>query len=125
LKLLLDTHVLVWQFVDDPRFTGKIRELVLDRENDVIVSDVSIWEVAIKIQCQKLTVKISELEAEIAYHEYQRMPVLRKHMVGVAALPRHHRDPFDHLLIAQALVEDIPILTTDDKFSLYQVKLAI
>lgn len=125
MRILADTHVFLWQFMDDPRFSGRLRKAMFDPANEIIVSDVSIWEVAIKVQCRKLDVMVASVEQEVAQQGYERLRIRQSHISAVATLPRHHGDPFDHLLIAQAQCENLAILTADDKFAHYPVRLAL
>ncbi len=125
MRLLADTHILIWQFVGDPRFRGKIAKPILDPDNEVMVSDVSLWEIAIKVQQGKIYFDMRDIEAEIEELGYVRLPLQRSHIMPVAGLKRHHGDPFDHLLIAQAMAEDVAILTADREFKMYPVRLAV
>ena len=123
MRLLVDTHILLWQMLGDARLRGKLRQPLIDTSVTIIVSDMSLWEVAIKVQCGKLRLSVGAFDAHITAQGYDRMSIARRHVSAVASIPRHHGDPFDHLLIAQSLVEDIPILTADKKFAAYDVAL--
>lgn len=125
MRLLIDTHILIWQFIDDPRMTQKFRTIVDDPSNEKVVSDASFWEMAIKVSQGRLKLKISDVEREIAENGYERLPIKADHIRVIETLPRHHRDPFDHLLIAQAMVERIPVLTADEQFGAYPIQLAL
>jgi PIN domain nuclease of toxin-antitoxin system len=125
LRLLIDTHILLWQFLDDPRFSGQVRALTLDPRNDILVSDTSIWEIAIKVQIGKLRLAIADIEAEIVRQGYERLPITAAHLRAVATFPRHHSDPFDHLLIVQANAVGATMLTLDKKIRGYPVRLAL
>jgi PIN domain nuclease of toxin-antitoxin system len=98
---------------------------MLDPAHTIMVSDASIWEIAIKAQAGKLKVLMQDVDTEIASNGYEMLAITRAHITAVATLPRHHGDPFDHLLIAQAIIEDIPILTADDKFAAYPARLTL
>ncbi len=123
MRLLVDTHILLWQMQGDGRLRGKLRKALMDTSLGIVVSDVSLWEVAIKVQCGKLHLSVGAFDAHITAQGYERMSIARRHVSAVASIPRHHGDPFDHLLIVQSLVEDIPILTADRKFAAYDVAL--
>jgi PIN domain nuclease of toxin-antitoxin system len=123
-NVLLDTHIIIWQFLDDYRLRGRLRETLTQPENAFFVSDVSLWEITIKIQTGKFRVDIFDIEREIARNGYQPLPIRQDHIRKVATLERHHGDPFDHLLVAQALVEDFALLTADEKMRAYPVPLA-
>lgn len=124
MRLLADTHILLWQIEDDARLTQRYRALLDDTDNDVFVSDVSVWEVAIKIRAGKLRVRLEELESEIERNCYIRQAITRAHLTGLMDLPFLHRDPFDHLIIAQAIAEDMFMLTADVRFREYPVRIA-
>ncbi len=125
MKLLVDTQIILWQFADDPRLNGKMREQLIDEANEIVVSDVSLWEVVIKRQTGKLTVDLDNVEREIERHDYDRLPIRREHIRELQHIAFIHRDPFDRLLIAQAISENLPLLTADAKFRDYPVTLAL
>jgi PIN domain nuclease of toxin-antitoxin system len=120
---LLDTQILLWQIADDPRLSGRLRETLLERSHDIVVSDVTLWEVVIKNGTGKLTVPLRRVDELIEKDGYSRLSISRAHIYSVGTLELLHRDPFDRLLIAQAKVEKIPILTADKKFAVYDVAL--
>ena len=124
MRVLVDTQILLWQITDDERLVSRLRAVLEERSNDIVVSDVSIWEVVIKHSTNRLTISPHDVEGLINANVYSRLDISRAHILGVGALPPVHRDPFDRLLIAQAIVEDIPILTADKKFAAYPVRLA-
>jgi PIN domain nuclease of toxin-antitoxin system len=122
MKLLLDTHAFLWLVDGDPNLS-KAAELALrDPANELFLSVASIWELAIKVGSGKLRLS-DPLDAfvprwTVAY-QLTSLTILSKHAVAVVALPDHHRDPFDRMLIAQALEEGLTIVTSDRKFSSY------
>jgi PIN domain nuclease of toxin-antitoxin system len=126
LRILLDTHCWLWMAVDPERLSTSTQELLRDGENELLFSAVSSWEIAIKYSQGRLPLPnepadlIPELLAQSGTHS---LPIQHHHTLQVAKLPPHHRDPFDRLLIAQAQVERIPILTADRQFARYDVEL--
>lgn len=125
MRLLLDTQILLWQIADDPRLTGKLRDALIDTANDIVVSDVTLWEVVIKNNMGRLSIPPDHIDESIKRDRYSRLGISRLHIRRVGLLEQHHRDPFDRLLIAQALTEDMPILTADRKFASYGVRMAV
>lgn len=113
MRYLLDTQVLLWALVDDPRLTTSARKLLAARDAEVCFSLGSIWEIAIKRSLGKLDFD-PDLIADTAEADgYAALPILREHLSVVANLPWHHRDPFDRLLVAQSLAEPMSLLTAD------------
>ena len=123
MKLLLDTHTLLWWFQDDGRLGEKARSLISDPGNDVMASTVSLWEIVVKIRVGKLRADIGAIERAVVRDGFQRLPITRDHLATLATLPLHHRDPFDHLLIAQAITEDATFVSEDGHAPLYPVRL--
>lgn len=125
MKLLLDTHAFLWAVLDDPRLSDQARSLMLNADNELLVSPVSYWEIAIKISLGKYTLDDDFevfMERQTAYSEFTPLPISLKHAAVVATLPFHHRDPFDRMLIAQAISEGIPIVSTDHALDMYSVE---
>lgn len=118
MRLLLDTHIFLWSVADDPRLSAKARQLILDAE-DVFVSSASIWEASIKAGLGKLDVDVNLLVAEIHASGFLELPVRAVHAAMVRDLPEIHRDPFDRLLVAQALYEPLRLMTCDGHLSKY------
>jgi len=124
-RLLLDTHALLWWLLDDPALPAAPRRAI-ERAEAVFVSAASVWEVAIKQRLGKLpelTLGVAELPALIRESRFLPLAVDDRHAAVVATLPLHHRDPFDHLLIAQALTERLTLVTRDRQFAAYGVTL--
>ena len=124
MKFLLDTHTFLWAVLDDSRLSDRVRSLMLNTENELLVSPASYWEIAIKISLGKYTLNEdfnAFMERQTAYSEFTPLPISIKHASIVATLPFHHRDPFDRLLAAQALTEGVPILSIDKAFDCYSV----
>jgi PIN domain nuclease of toxin-antitoxin system len=126
MRLLLDTHAFIWMLDKPERLSPKAHALLADGSNELILSVVSVWEMQIKIQLGKLkfTVPLRELvESQRQTNGVQILPVELEHVLALDALPAHHKDPFDRLLVAQASVEDASLVSRDPLFSSYPVKL--
>ncbi len=123
MKLLLDTHALLWWLEDDAALGQHARERIEDPPNEVLVSVVSLWEIAIKTRIGKLRADVTEIAGAIEQEDFAMLGIGVEHLRALAELPRHHRDPFDHLLIAQALVEDATFVTADRNAARYPVAL--
>ena len=115
MQLLLDTHVALWAIADDARLPAAARVLIQAPENEVLVSVVSVWEIAIKHALGKGDMPISGAQALAFFRQagYKLLPVLAEHAAAVEALPAIHADPFDRLLVAQAFHEPLKLLTHD------------
>jgi len=121
-RLLLDTHVLLWWLRDDRRLPARIAAAVRDPGTDVLVSAASVWEAAIKSALGKLDLE-GDLVEEIAANGFTELPITARHAQLAGALPRHHDDPFDRLLVAQARLEGLHLGTHDEAFRAYGVPL--
>ncbi|MEA3034052.1 MAG: hypothetical protein QOH86_2068 [Sphingomonadales bacterium] len=121
MKLLLDTHALLWWLADDARLGADARARIEDEGNTILVSQVSLWEIAIKIGIGKLRVDIGEALTAIHDRGLEELGLRPAHLTTLAALERHHRDPFDHMLIAQAIVEGATLMTEDRRMGDYPV----
>ena len=124
MNLLLDTHVALWALTDDPRLGGAARALIADEANHVAVSVASLWEIAIKHALSREgagRMPISAGEALSLFHTagYDVLPITAAHVVALEALAPIHRDPFDRLLVAQALSEPLRLLTRDPLVARY------
>jgi PIN domain nuclease of toxin-antitoxin system len=113
MRLLLDTHVYLWWLQDHPKLSKEGRARIIDA-SEVYISSASIWEASIKVGIGKLEVDTNQLVTEIANSGFQELPIAAKHAAMVMRLPDIHRDPFDRILIAQALCEPLRLLTVDD-----------
>jgi PIN domain nuclease of toxin-antitoxin system len=124
-RLLLDTHALLWFLLNDRQLSGNAKSIIADSGNDVLVSPASYWEIAIKISLGKYLLDqpfVEFMEQELTKNEFTILPITLQHAAAVCTLAFHHRDPFDRLLIAQAMVENIPVLSNDMMFDKYSVK---
>jgi PIN domain nuclease of toxin-antitoxin system len=118
--LLLDTHVLLWWLAEDDRLTPTMREAIADPATPVVVSAASAWEMAIKAGLGKLTIP-GDLAGELERQGFDELPVTVQDGVAAGALPRHHADPFDRMLIAQAVRQRFVLVTADRRFADYDV----
>jgi PIN domain nuclease of toxin-antitoxin system len=121
MNLLLDTHVFLWTVGDSSRLQPKVAEAISNRKNAVFVSAITSVEIAIKSALGKLQVP-RDLEEEIVGRGFSELPMRFKHGTALQDLPSHHQDPFDRMLIAQAISEGLTIVTHDRKFQNYPVE---
>jgi len=120
-RLLLDTHALLWYVGLPEKLTKNSAGAIRNSENLVLISAVSIWEIVIKSAAGKLKADIDLILSEMSSSGMRELPITIAHTMGVRDLPRHHGDPFDRILIAQALAEELTIVTADKVFSAYSV----
>ena len=118
MNLLLDTHVFLWFVIQSPRLSKAIYHQI-ETTPVVYISAASLWEIVIKIQLNKLAADPNELAAKIADSGFQELPVSVLHTLALQRLPLHHRDPFDRILVAQAQVEHLRMLTCDASLKPY------
>lgn len=121
MKLLLDTHILLWWWDDSPALSDTARTLIADLDNEVFVSAVSITEIAVKKSIGRLTVS-DDFAEKITLDGFLELPLTAAHGGQVAKLPLHHRDPFDRMLVAQAQIEEATLLTVDRLIKQYDVR---
>ena len=121
MKFLLDTHLVLWIPVADPRLSKKALALLRAKENEFLFSTVSLWEIAIERSLGKPNFHADPkgIRRQLLNAGYQELPILGEHAVGVGALPAIHKDPFDRLLVVQAMVEGITLLTADTTIAKY------
>ncbi len=125
MKFLLDTHVLIWSLQDSHRLSSSARAIIGDTNNIIYVSSATIWEIAIKTSLKKLNLSVDEILQTLQHSEYTQLPITFSHAAKVAELPYHHSDPFDRILIAQALTEELTLITCDDKITQYELSLLL
>jgi PIN domain nuclease of toxin-antitoxin system len=126
MRLLLDTHTFIWWDSEPAKLSAQALALCQDRQNSLLLSVASVWEMQIKLQLGKLklTLPLSEIiENQQQTNHLEILPVLLAHVLAVQHLPAHHKDPFDRLLIAQANVEDVIIVSNDPIFPKYTNKM--
>ena len=124
MRLLLDTHALLWFALDDPQLSATARAAIADPTNAVLVSPASYWEIAIKVSLGKYS--LSEpyedfLRRAVEGNDMAILPIEPRHTAALISLTFHHKDPFDRMLLAQASVEGIPIVSVDSKFDPYPI----
>jgi PIN domain nuclease of toxin-antitoxin system len=123
MRLLLDTHIFIWSCADPDKLSRAEQQAIADPDNDVFVSAATAWEIAIKRALGRLDFVIGRFEEFAASMGFELLPVTVGHAIAAGALPRHHEDPFDRMLIAQARTEGATMMTIDRKFRLYDVAL--
>lgn len=124
MKYLLDTHALIWFFSGNSKLSKKVQLLMENEEYTKLISLASVWEMAIKQSKGKLTLTLpleKYIEDKLILKDYDILPINLKHLTTITYLPFHHNDIFDRLLIAQAMTENIPILSRDITFDSYEV----
>ena len=125
MRYLLDTHTLLWIANDDPQLGKKVKNIYLDEKNDILLSIASIWEMVIKISLNKLEIPgtLSDFVKEhVRGNKIDIMSIELNHLYQLENLNYFHRDPFDRLIIAQAIAENIPILGKDEAFDDYPIQ---
>lgn len=126
MRVLLDTHAFLWWITDAPQLSPRARKIIGDGENDLLLSAASGWEIAVKAKLGRIQQLpndlISFLLEQMTSNAIESLPVQMVHALHVHTLPDHHRDPFDRLLIAQAQLEHLSILTVDPQFARYSIK---
>jgi len=123
MRYLLDTHAVIWHFDDSPKLSESIKEIIDNAENDICISSVSLWEIAIKINIGKLDVDftLEELLIEIQDSDFDILQIENEYLHGLSVLPFIHKDPFDRLLISIAHAENLTVITTDENIQKYDV----
>jgi PIN domain nuclease of toxin-antitoxin system len=124
---LLDTHAFLWWITDDRQLSLTVREIVAAPEHEILFSAASAWELVIKAQLGRIGIPSDPtqyIQRQLTANGFVALPITLEHAMRVADLPPLHRDPFDRILIAQALVEDVPLLTADHLIAQYPVRVA-
>lgn len=125
MRILLDTHVFLWWITDDLQLPKKISEIIADGKNELFLSAASCWEIAIKAQLGKIALPKKPdifISDQLATNSVKSLPILASHALHVCNLPDFHRDPFDRIIIAQAQLEGLPVITSDSLIVKYDVK---
>jgi PIN domain nuclease of toxin-antitoxin system len=124
-RVLLDTHALLWWISDDPRLSDRAREIIADGRNELFFSAASGWEISIKAGLGRLEVP-EDLQRfisdQLSRNAVQSLPIYLSHALHIRNLPDHHRDPFDRILVSQAILEEMPLLSADPQISRYPVE---
>lgn len=126
MRVLLDTHCFLWMQAAPSKLSAAALAIVENADNELLLSAASSWEIAVKYALGKLPLPLPPLEyvpSRMAMTGVVGLPVEHAHALQVSVLPAHHRDPFDRLLVAQSIVERIPILTADPQLAAYEVEL--
>ncbi|MBD9440197.1 type II toxin-antitoxin system VapC family toxin [Pseudomonas sp. PDM04] len=118
MRVLLDTHVLLWALADDPKLSGKARTLI-DNAAEIYVSAATFWEMAIKVGLGKLSVDLEEIRQYCIESGFIELPVSAEHAIAVKDLEPHHRDPFDRIIVATAMSEPMKLMTADPIMARY------
>ncbi len=124
MRLLLDTHTFLWFIDDNPRLSARAKAL-LESDADLLLSVASLWEISIKMSIGKFNLSQPFdvfVPQQLAANSIEILPISLAHLGVISTLPFHHRDPFDRLLIAQAMIEQLPIVSIDAAFDAYSVK---
>jgi PIN domain nuclease of toxin-antitoxin system len=125
MRHLLDTHAFIWFVLNDSHLSATATSLINDPANDIFISPATYWEMAIKVRLGKLDLHASYddfMQRGVVGNDFEILPIYPRHTSVLTALPLHHRDPFDRLLIAQATVEAIPIISGDAIFDAYGIR---
>jgi PIN domain nuclease of toxin-antitoxin system len=125
MMLLLDTHTFIWYVTDNSRLSNQVLQLINDQDNQILISIVSLWEIAIKQSLGKLSFNQKFeifITQQLSLNDFTLLDIKVSHLAQVSTLPLHHRDPFDRLLIAQSIVENIPVLSADTIFDAYPIQ---
>ncbi len=120
MKLLLDTHTMIWAFSAPHLLSAHARDAVSAEENEVFVSVISPWEIAIKRSKKRLRAP-EDLDDAVEAHRFHLLPVLLRHTRAIGSMPNHHADPFDRMLVAQAIVDRLTLVTSDRALRRYPV----
>jgi PIN domain nuclease of toxin-antitoxin system len=126
MRVLVDTQTFLWALLKDHRLSATAKQVLTSKEHELYFSLVSLWEIAVKMKIGKLNTvgsSVTYVRDEMAEYGMELLPIRYEHILELERLPLHHSEPFDRLLIAQAVAESLPILTHDEKFPLYPVKL--
>jgi PIN domain nuclease of toxin-antitoxin system len=120
-KALLDTRALLWWLSDDGQLGSQARAMIADPGNEVLVSMVSLWEIIVKMRVGKLEADVEEIVKALERDRFMVLDIGLAHLLTLTKLPMHHRDPFDHLLVAQAITENAIFISEDQNIQKYAV----
>ena len=122
MRILLDTHILLWWLADDPLLPGEATIAIADADTEVVVSAASAWEISINAASGRLVAPDDLLDALVA-NDFVTLAISASHAIAAGCLPAHHSDPFDRMLIAQAQAEGLTLVSVDRRFPAYDVEL--
>jgi PIN domain nuclease of toxin-antitoxin system len=120
-KILLDTNALIWWLRDDPKLGPRARQLIADKESELFVSVISLWEVTMKWRVGKMDYAGSAFLNDLKTEEIEPLGISTEHLLALEKLDMHHKDPFDHLILAQAKIEGATIITSDREITGYGI----
>ena len=126
MRLLLDTHTFLWWISNDTRLSSRAREIISNGNNELLLSAASGWEIAIKVRLGRLQLPYEPerfIPEQLVINAIQSLPIKISHALHTYSLPIYHRDPFDRIIIAQAQLEGLPILTSDPQIAKYKVEI--
>lgn len=121
MRMLLDSHVFVWWVSNDKRLDQQVRDTIVPTSSTVYVSSASIWELSIKFALGRLDLKVADLASEIEAAGFEELRVSAGHGWHAGRLPLHHKDPFDRMLVAQAELEQLTLVSSDSRLAAYGV----
>lgn len=126
MKALLDTHTFLWWITDDPKISSTVSHIIKNPDNEIFFSTASAWEISIKSRLNRI--KLTQMPDifipdQLQKNYFQILPIQLNHALKEFSLPTIHNDPFDRILIAQSITEDIPLLTADTKMKKYEVNI--
>ena len=122
MRVLLDTHIVLWWLADDPSLPAQASTVIADAETEVVVSAATVWEIEIKRAAGRLEAP-DDIVGALKANDFETLSITPAHAVAAGRLPAHHSDPFDRMLIAQAQIEDFTLVTVDGRLSDYDVEL--
>ena len=125
MKLLLDTHILLWTAENAPQLSQTARNMIDDQSNEVYFSVVSLWEIVIKTSLKRpgFDIDAIQLRTQLLKNDFTELLLESSHVFGVNNLQRRHKDPFDHIIVAQALVENLTLITSDTVVAAYDTRI--
>jgi PIN domain nuclease of toxin-antitoxin system len=121
MKALLDTHIVLWYVTDDNKLRQEVIDLIENQENQIYISIASLWEMSIKASIGKLN--LTQPIEDFIGQNIHLLPIGLEHITAIQSLPFHHRDPFDRMLIAQSMVENLVLVSEDSQFKNYEINL--
>ena len=125
MRLLLDTHTLLWWLAENPSLPASARKLIANKNNDILVSAASAWEIATKVRLGKLPIALDlahDFTAHLQRERFETLPVSAQHGIRAGLLPGPHKDPFDRMLVAQAITDGMILVSNEQRFDAYGVR---